>query len=233
MQTFFRQNDVDILAQFLDEDVPSLFLLPMDLIDWRVDPNNHDILQPLLFEQSGLLPDFIRVKGPDEGAVYLETTRDDRGVPIYNCRSQRAYRDMESTGSWLSGRHTPGQGRREVDKRRRVRGDVAAGQPHHTNLLQSRRISFNDGVDEVLGASVSCMYFSYIRWAMLTVVPIIKEETRSGTSCTFPSNALIAFSMPTVTSAPVAALCEATTASAPVKEQFRSAASVFVPATAD
>lgn len=56
----------------------------MDLINWRVDPNNHDILEPLLFEQSSLLPNFVCVKRSDKGAIDLKTTRDDTDVSVYN-----------------------------------------------------------------------------------------------------------------------------------------------------
>lgn len=68
------------------------------------------------------------------------------------------------------------------------------------------------------------------RDSRLTVVPIIRDDTRPGGTWALASNALMALSMPTVTSAPVAALWDATTASAPDAAQLRSTASVLVPA---
>lgn len=115
----------------------------------------------------------------------------------------------------------------EVDEWRSILHVFSSSQSQDRYRLESRGISFHNGVDEVLCRQTSSMKF--LKLDSLTVVPIIRLATLDGDALACLSSVRMASSIPVVTSVPVVALKDEMTAAGPDLAGSRRTASVLVP----
>jgi len=119
------------------------------------------------------------------------------------------------------------QSGREVDKWRGILHVFSSSQSQDGYRLKPRGISFHNGVDEVLCRQKSSMKIHELD--SLTVVPIIRLATLDDDALAWLRSVRMASSIPVVTSVPVVALKDETTAAGPVLVGSRRTASVLVP----